>query len=61
LTDEWLTVDQLAAWLQIAVKTVYKLNSEGTGPRYVRVGRLARYRRRDVEAWLEAQYADAAR
>jgi predicted DNA-binding transcriptional regulator AlpA len=27
----------------------------GTGPRFVRVGRLVRYRRQDFEEWLEAR------
>ncbi len=27
----------------------------GLGPRFIRVGRLIRYRRRDVEAWLDSQ------
>jgi predicted DNA-binding transcriptional regulator AlpA len=27
----------------------------GTGPRFIRVGRLIRYRRSDVDAWLTAR------
>ena len=28
---------------------------KGTGPRFVKLGRLIRYRRSDVDTWLEAQ------
>lgn len=29
----------------------------GAGPKFIRVGRLIRYRRADVEAWLNARTA----
>lgn len=28
---------------------------QGTGPRYIKIGRLVRYRIEDLDAWLEAQ------
>ena len=31
----------------------------GRGPRFIRVGRLVRYRQSDVEHWLEAQTSDS--
>jgi excisionase family DNA binding protein len=45
---------QLAAWLGVPVATVYRWNYERTGPRFSKVGRHIRYRRADVEAWLDA-------
>jgi predicted DNA-binding transcriptional regulator AlpA len=30
----------------------------GDGPRYVRVGRLVRYRASDIDAWIEAHASD---
>ena len=34
---------------------------KGNGPRIVRVGRLARYRVKDIEAWIEANTTPEAR
>lgn len=33
----------------------------GVGPRFVRVGRLVRYRARDIQAWIEANSTVAKR
>lgn len=46
------SVDDLAAYLAVPKATVYRWNSRQAGPPYVRVGKHARYRRLDVEAWL---------
>lgn len=35
--------------------TLYKKNSDGSGPRRYKVGKRVLYRRKDVEAWLEKQ------
>lgn len=56
---EWLGPKDLAAEFGVPVTTVYQWNSKRTGPRAARIGRHVRYRRRDVEAWIEAQYAAA--
>lgn len=52
--DELLTIAEAAAWLKIPTQTLYGWNSRGGGPKVTKVGRHVRYRRRDVEAWLEA-------
>jgi excisionase family DNA binding protein len=54
-----MTVDQVAEYLQIPKQTLYSWNSTGRGPRALKVGRHCRYRRCDVDAWLEAQAATA--
>lgn len=43
----------LAEYLGVPLKTVYRWNSEGTGPRVRRVGRHCRYLGPDVDEWLE--------
>ena len=53
--DPMLTPQELAAFLAVPVATVYRWNSEGTGPRRVRVGKHVRFRRADVDAWIEQQ------
>lgn len=59
VTDALLSPDDLAALLQVPVKTVYNWRSEGKGPKGIRVGKYVRFRRADVEAWLD-QLSDAA-
>jgi excisionase family DNA binding protein len=43
----------LAELLSVPLATVYRWNSTGTGPRRILVGKHVRYRRSDVEKWLE--------
>jgi len=53
--EPMLTPQELAAFLVVPVTTVYRWNSEGTGPRRVRIGKHVRYRRQDVESWIDQQ------
>lgn len=48
-----LTVDELAAYLCIPRSTLYAWKYKRAGPPVIRVGRHLRYRRSDVEAWLD--------
>lgn len=50
-----LTAQQLADELSISQRTLEAARARGTGPHYLKVGRLIRYRRADVIAWLESQ------
>lgn len=49
-----LTPEELAAHLKIPVSTIYAWRYKGRGPKGSKVGRHVRYKRADVEAWLEA-------
>jgi excisionase family DNA binding protein len=49
----FLSPAELAAYLQIPVQTVYRWNYAGEGPKALKIGRHLRYRRDDVERWLE--------
>lgn len=53
LTDEYITVDQLADYLMVPKATIYVWRRDRKGPPGVRVGRHLRFRTSDVEAWLE--------
>lgn len=55
LGDAFLSPQQLADYVGVPVATVYRWRYEGTGPRGIKVGKHVRYRRRDVEAWLETR------
>ena len=53
LEAELLDAQQLADYLRVPLATVYQWNSRGGGPASIRIGRHVRYRRSDIEAWLE--------
>ena len=46
-----LTAVELARWLRVAPRTVYRFVRHAQLP-YVRVGRGLRFKRADVEAWM---------
>jgi excisionase family DNA binding protein len=50
----FLTTDELLSYLRVNAHTVYRLIRSGDLPA-VRVGRQWRFRRQDVEAWLDGQ------
>ncbi|MEU8676797.1 helix-turn-helix domain-containing protein [Streptomyces sp. NPDC048560] len=50
----------LAEYLGVPLKTVYRWNHTGTGPKPCPVGRHVRYRPTDVEAWLDRQQGGSA-
>ena len=51
--DPLLTADQVARWLGKPKATLYAWRTRGQGPRGIKVGGDLRYRRRDVEAYLD--------
>lgn len=53
--DPLWTVEQLAKYLHVPVKTIYKWRETDTGPRGLRIGKHVRFRRADVFEWLEAR------
>jgi excisionase family DNA binding protein len=48
-----MSAREVAEYLGIPLKTMYGMNSNGTAPPRIRVGRYVRYRRSDVELWLD--------
>lgn len=48
-----LTVEELAAYLQVPKQTVYRWNTRGTGPQFRHVGRYVRYHWEDIDKWVE--------
>jgi excisionase family DNA binding protein len=54
--DHFLTTEEVLAYLQVNLRTVYRLIKAGRIPA-VRVGRQWRFRKRDVDAWLEQNRA----
>jgi predicted DNA-binding transcriptional regulator AlpA len=58
--SEWLDSRQLAAEIGVAAVTLKAWRAVGTGPAYVKVGRLIRYRRSAVAAWLASRTVTSA-
>ena len=58
------SVQKTAFFLGVDTKTLYQLNTYGTGPRYFKVGRECRYDPREVWGWLQSRasrpHAEAA-
>lgn len=46
--DELLSTEEAAVLLKVSPKGLEGMRAKGTGPKYVRVGRLIRYRRGDL-------------
>ena len=55
MSNDWTSIEAFAAELDVPVRTVYAWRSRGLGPRGYKIGRHIRFRRSDVEAWLERQ------
>lgn len=61
MPDEgFLTTEEVLEYLQVNLRTVYRLIKAGKIPA-VRVGRQWRFRKRDIDAWLESQRPRQAR
>jgi len=56
--EAFLTTDEVLDYLQVNLRTVYRLIDAGKLPA-VRVGRQWRFRRRDIDAWLDTQHQAA--
>jgi len=53
-TDEILTLQEVAALLKIAERTAYMMVQRGDLPGF-KVGGQWRFKRNDIDAWMEAQ------
>ena len=57
MRDEILTLKEVAAYLKLAEKTAYKLAAAGKLPGF-KVGGSWRFKREDIDLWIEEQKAD---
>src|ERR687894_946376 len=60
MDEGFLTTEEVLEYLQVNLRTVYRLIKAGKIPA-VRVGRQWRFRKRDIDAWLESQRARGGR
>jgi predicted DNA-binding transcriptional regulator AlpA len=55
-----LDLDWLSGFIDIPPRTIYNWRLRGEGPPAYRVGRHLRYRKSDVEDWLQGRHDNAA-
>lgn len=60
MDDTFLTTEEVLDYLQVNLRTVYRLIKAGKIPA-VRVGRQWRFRRADLDAWLDGQQSRRSR
>jgi excisionase family DNA binding protein len=60
IEETFLTTEEVLEYLQVNLRTVYRLIKAGKIPA-VRVGRQWRFRKRDIDAWLDSQRARGSR
>jgi excisionase family DNA binding protein len=52
-TSALMTAEQVCAYLGgVSKRMVYRLSSSGRMPRKIKLGRLARWRRSDLDEWI---------
>lgn len=57
IDDRLMTTDELLTYLQVPKSTLYSWRRENRGPRAFTVGKHLRFRRTEVDEWLESQVA----
>jgi excisionase family DNA binding protein len=57
--EVFLTTEEVLEYLQVNLRTIYRLIKANKIPA-VRVGRQWRFRKRDIDAWLDSQRSESA-
>jgi predicted DNA-binding transcriptional regulator AlpA len=52
--DEVISQDEAARRLGLSVRSLERHRVAGTGPKFIKLGRLVRYRPKDISSWIEA-------
>lgn len=52
--DKWLTLEQIAEYLQISTSSIYKMAQKGKIPAY-KVGRQWRFRKEEIDKWIKTR------
>ena len=58
MAKEFFNINELSEYLDIKKSTLYSLVSNGDLPHY-RIGRIIRFKRTDIESWLENHRIEA--
>jgi len=49
--DKWLTLEQIAQYLQMSTSSIYKMAQVGKIPAY-KVGRQWRFKKEEIDKWV---------
>ncbi|WP_370645824.1 helix-turn-helix transcriptional regulator [Corynebacterium sp. ACRQP] len=49
-----VNTEDAASFVGLSVKTLANMRSDGTGPKYLKVGSKVLYRVRDLENWIDS-------
>ena len=52
MSEKYLKPREAAAFINSSKSTLAKLRLSGAGPKFVRIGRVIRYRRIDLDNWM---------
>ena len=58
MTDKWLTVKEVAAYLKLSTDLVYKFAQHGKIP-VSKIGNQWRFDREEIDSWVKAQRPNA--
>ena len=59
ILEPLLNQQQAAEHLKISVRTLERLRVAGTTPKYIKLGRLVRYRPTDLVEWIDTHARDS--
>ena len=60
VVDKWLTLEQIAEYLQMSESSIYKMAQGGKIPAY-KVGRQWRFKKEKIDKWVEKHGKTAIR
>ena len=55
MQDKLLSTKELSEYLGVAVSTIVEYRMNNSGPIYAKLGHLVRYKKPDVDAWVDSR------
>ncbi|CAH1696801.1 DNA-binding protein [Hyphomicrobiales bacterium] len=55
MSTDYMTPEEAAKYIKTSLANLAKRRCDGDGPPYMRVGRLVRYRKSDIDNWMNAR------
>jgi excisionase family DNA binding protein len=54
MTEQYLTIRQVMAWLHLGRSSIYRRIEDGTLPKPIKIGHLSRFKESEIKVALEA-------
>ena len=61
MAEEVFNEQGVSNYIKVPIKTLQRWRAEKTGPRFIKAGRLVRYRLKDVDEWMNRQTIETDR